>query len=184
MAEKLPIEKRIVCTAFCLFPPALIRLRRPLSPVCALGTSPKRGSALRGGGLSSPPLAPLLGELSPKVTEGSPWQRNCQEGKEMSALRPVFSLLLLSDSGDPFPQCAHWGLPLKGAAPCGAEDYRPRPWLPLRGSCRAIARLRGRHGRETAKREKKCLHCVLSFPSCSYPTPATPFPSVRTGDFP
>ena len=34
--------------------------RRPLSPVCALGTSPKRGSALRGEG-----LAPLKGELSP-----------------------------------------------------------------------------------------------------------------------
>ena len=48
MAEGVPIGKRMVCTASCLFPPALIRLRRPLSPVCALGTSPKRGSALRG----------------------------------------------------------------------------------------------------------------------------------------
>ena len=70
MAEGLPIGKRIVRTATCLFPPALILPRRPLSPVCALGTSPKRGSALRGEGFSSPPLAPPLGELSPKVTEG------------------------------------------------------------------------------------------------------------------
>ena len=159
--------------------------RRPLSPVCALGTSPKRGSASRGEGLGLRPCLSLW-ERWPSAarTERVPWLRDCHLGKEMSALRPVFSLLLLSDSGDPFPQCAHWGLPLRGAAPCGAEDYRPRPWLPLRGSCRAIARLRGRHGRETAKREKNGLHCVLSFPSCSNPTPATPFPSVRTGDFP
>ena len=50
MAERLPIGKRNVCTATCLFPPPLIRLRRPLSPVGALGTSPKRGSASRGEG--------------------------------------------------------------------------------------------------------------------------------------
>ena len=38
-----------------------------------------------------------------------------------------FSVCTASDSGDPFPQCAHWGLPLRGAAlrgnvEIGAED--------------------------------------------------------------
>ena len=49
MAERVPIGKRIVEVR-----PVFSHLhrnlpRRPLSPVCALGTSPKRGSALRGG---------------------------------------------------------------------------------------------------------------------------------------
>ena len=64
---------------------ALLRVRvwRPLSPVCALGTSPKRGSALRGEAASSTPLAPLLGELSSaSETEGSPWLSDCQWEKE------------------------------------------------------------------------------------------------------
>ena len=38
-----------------------VRVRRPLSPVCALGTSPKRGSALRGGALHSIPQDPEVG---------------------------------------------------------------------------------------------------------------------------
>ena len=129
MAEKLPRGKRIVCTASCLFPPALIRLRRPLSPVCTLGTSPKRGSALRQcrnrrGSSQATPLAPLLGELSPKVTEGSPWLRDCQGGKEMSALRPVFSLRLLSYPGAPIPPSGYF--PLKGEAKNALSRARSR----------------------------------------------------------
>ena len=39
-------------------------------------------------------MAPVKGELSSaSETEGSPWLRNCQEGKELSVLRSVFSLL-------------------------------------------------------------------------------------------
>ena len=74
---------------------------------------------LVGGG--STPLAPLLGELSSESeTEGSPWLRECQWGKERAGWVLSFPLCSVSESGDPFPQCAHWGLPLKGAALCGA----------------------------------------------------------------
>ena len=50
MAEGVPRGKRMVAlgTVFSLLHRNLPR--RPLSPVCALGTSPKRGSALRGEG--------------------------------------------------------------------------------------------------------------------------------------
>ena len=108
---------------------------RPLSPVCALGTSPKRGSALRGGGTRSltsaapcgarawsTPLAPLLGELaSDSETEGSPGLWDCQWGKEWTHLVLSFPVCSVFESGDPFPQCAHWGLPLRGAALRGAS---------------------------------------------------------------
>ena len=66
-------------------------------------------------------MAPLLGELSSESeTEGSPWLRECQWGKERAGWVLSFPLCSVSESGDPFPQCAHWGLPLKGAALCGA----------------------------------------------------------------
>ena len=79
MAVGLPMGKRIVGVRPVFSALHRILPRRPLSPVCALGTSPKRGSALRGEGFSSTPLAPLLGELSSaSETEGSPWLRECQ----------------------------------------------------------------------------------------------------------
>ena len=64
MAERLPIGKRMVAlgTVFSLLHHVLPR--RPLSPVCALGTSPKRGSASRGKEILVFALAPPLGELS------------------------------------------------------------------------------------------------------------------------
>ena len=63
------------------------------------------------------PLAPLLGELSSdSETEGSPWLSDCQWGKEWSGCALSFPVCSVSYPGDPFPQCAHWGLPLKGAA--------------------------------------------------------------------
>ena len=87
------------------------QVRRPLSPVCALGTSPKRGSALRGAGTRSPTMAAPCGarELSPRPclslwerwpsaarTERVPWLRDCQWGKEWAGVRSVFSGRLYS----------------------------------------------------------------------------------------
>ena len=50
MAEGVPMGKRMVGVRPVFSGLHRVRVRRPLSPVCALGTSPKRGSALRGGG--------------------------------------------------------------------------------------------------------------------------------------
>ena len=67
MAERVPIWKRIVEVR-----PVFSHLhrslpRRPLSPVCALGTSPKWGSALRGGEILVFALgAPLRGAVERK----------------------------------------------------------------------------------------------------------------------
>ena len=76
-----------------------------------------------GSGAWSTPLAPLLGELSSdSETEGSPGLWECQWGKELSGCVLSFPFCSVSESGDPFPQCAHWGLPLRGAAPCGVRE--------------------------------------------------------------
>ena len=48
MAERVPIGKRMVGVRSVFSVLHSLQVRRPLSPVCALGTSPKRGSALRG----------------------------------------------------------------------------------------------------------------------------------------
>ena len=67
--------------------------------------------------VESTPLAPLLGELSSvSETEGSPGLRECQWGKELSGWFLSFPVCTATYLGDPLPQCAHWGLPLKGAA--------------------------------------------------------------------
>ena len=50
MAEKLPMGKRMGALGTFFSTLLHVRVWRPLSPVCALGTSPKRGSALRGEG--------------------------------------------------------------------------------------------------------------------------------------
>ena len=55
-------------------------------------------------------------------TEGSPGLWKCRWGKEWVGYVLSFPVCTGFESGDPFPQCAHWGLPLKGAAPCGARD--------------------------------------------------------------
>ena len=65
----------------------------------------------------STPLAPPLGELSSASETERAWE--CQWGKEWTGCVLSFQLCSGFESGDPFPQCAHWGLPLKGAAPCG-----------------------------------------------------------------
>ena len=44
-----------------------------------------------------------------------------------------FSVCTASDSGDPFPQCAHWGLPLRGAALRGAREFSSTPLAPPSG---------------------------------------------------
>ena len=65
MAERVPVGKRMGALGTFFSTLLYSILWRPLSPVCALGTSPKRGSALRGEGAApSTPLAPLLGELA------------------------------------------------------------------------------------------------------------------------
>ena len=89
-------------------------------PQCAHWGLPLKGAAPCGARESwSTPLAPLLGELaSDSETEGSPWLRNCQWGKEWSVLRSVFSTLLYSLLWRPLRRFAP--LPLRGAAPCGA----------------------------------------------------------------
>ena len=48
MVERVPIGKRMVALGTVFSHLHHVLPRRPLSPVCALGTSPKRGSALRG----------------------------------------------------------------------------------------------------------------------------------------
>ena len=50
MAERVPIGKRMGTLGTFFSTLLHVQVWRPLSPVCALGTSPKRGSALRGGG--------------------------------------------------------------------------------------------------------------------------------------
>ena len=65
MAVGLPMGKRIVGVRPVFSALHRILPRRPLSPVCALGTSPKRGSALRGEGFciakkSAQPAYPYL----------------------------------------------------------------------------------------------------------------------------
>ena len=85
----------------------------------------------------------------------------------MSALRPVFSLRLLSDSGDPFPQCAHWGLPLRGAAlrgivETGAEDATD---LSLRGTSDVAVRIPLRRTK-TIDSPKENGFPRLASPSC------------------
>ena len=110
-----------------------VRLRRPLSPVCALGTSPKRGSASRR--FSSTPLAPLLGELSPQVTEGSPGLWDCQCGKEWAALRSVFSGLHPVRVRRPLsPVCALGTSPKRGSALRGEGVFVYALGAPLRGA--------------------------------------------------
>ena len=78
------------------------------------------GEWRRGAPIFTTPLAPLLGELSSvSETEGSPWLRDCQWGKEWSALRPVFSGLHRILPRRPLRRFAP--LPLKGAALRGSE---------------------------------------------------------------
>ena len=52
MAERVPIGKRMVGVRSVFSHLLRSIIWRPLSPVCALGTSPKWGSALRGEGLA------------------------------------------------------------------------------------------------------------------------------------
>ena len=74
----------------------------------------------------SPPLAPLLGELSSasetegglappsgelssaSETEGSPWLGDCQWGKEWSGCVLSFLFCSMSESGDPFGASRHF----------------------------------------------------------------------------
>ncbi len=66
-------------------------------------------------------------------TEGSPGLWKCRWGKEWVGCVLSFPVCTESESGDPFPQCAHWGLPLKGAAPCGARCAESPPLAPPLG---------------------------------------------------
>ena len=71
-------------------------------------------------------MAPLLGELSSaSETEGSPWLWDCQEGKEWSALRSVFSGL-------------HRILPRRSLSPVCALGTSPKRGSALRGGGNAL----------------------------------------------
>ena len=89
-------------------------------------------------------MAPPLGELaSDSETEGSPGLRKCQWGKEWAGCVLSFQLCSGFESGDPFPQCAHWGLPLRGAAPCGAGESWSAPLAPLLGELASVSETEG-----------------------------------------
>ena len=63
---------------------------------------------------------PLRGSCRAQARLRGQWE--CRWRKEWVGCVLSFSVCTEFESGDPFPQCAHWGLPLRGAAPCGAGD--------------------------------------------------------------
>ena len=110
--------------------------RRPLSPVCALGTSPKRGSASRR--LHLRPCLSLW-ERWPSAAraERVPVLRDCQWGKELSALRTVFSGLHRIPLRRPLsPVCALGTSPKRGQrfAEVSKSALETKNYLSLRGA--------------------------------------------------
>ena len=64
-----------------------------------------------------------------------------------------FRLCLCRYSGDPFPQCAHWGLPLKGAA-LHSKDLKRRGEFFSPRRCILVSVDKGKHGFDG----QKCVH--------------------------
>ena len=96
------------------------------------------------GGFPSPPLAPLLGELSSaSETEGSPWLRDCQWGKELSALRPVFSLLHRNPPRRPLsPVCALGTSHRRGSASRHCLNRRNPPHPPTKKRTQSVLQVK------------------------------------------